>query len=168
MSVFVAIDLDGPARAVAAAAIEQHRSSVEAKWQQADKLHLTLVFLGNTMPDLTKVETLAARARPFSLELRGAGVFVTERAAAVLWLGVGGDLDALHALHRDAAAQLGDEPRPYVPHVTLGRAQVPGACDATAAALAELRSPRFTVQHLTLYESTHHQFRALQRYGFGP
>ena len=163
MSVFVAIELEAPVRAQVEAVLDEHRAAVDAKWLRPDKLHLTLVFLGNTIPETSKLDALAATATPFSLELQGSGVFVTERAPAVLWLGVGGELERLHALQREAAASLGDEPRPYVPHVTLGRAHTPGAFDAVAAKLAAFQSARFTVRHLVLIESTHHVFRGLHR-----
>lgn len=168
LSVFVAIDLDEKARAEVAGVIDQHRARVEAKWLPPQKLHLTLVFLGNPQPEplIPKVDALAAAAKPFQLELTGSGVFVTERAAAVLWLGVGGDLEQLRALQREASQQLGDVPREYVPHVTLGRAHVPGAYDETARALESFRGSRFEVRHLTLYESTHHRFRVVHRSSF--
>ncbi len=170
LSVFVAIDLDERARAEVAGVIDQHRASVEAKWLPPQKLHLTVVFLGNPQPEplIPKLDALAATAKPFSLELTGSGIFETERAAAVLWLGVGGDLEQLRALQRAASQQLGDEPREYVPHVTLGRAHVPGAYDETARALQRFRGARFEVRHLTLYESTHHSFRVVKTSAFPP
>jgi len=161
LSVFAAIDLDDAVRAQAAGAIDPR---IEAKWLPAAKLHLTVVFLGNAEPQpiVAKLDALCAEQAPFSLELRGSGVFVTERAAAVLWLGVGGDLDALHALRRRAGFS-----EPYAPHVTLGRAQVSGAFDEAARRLTAFASARFEVRHLTLYESAHGEFRALHRSSFG-
>ena len=47
MSVFLAVDLDDVVRAKVVALIEQQRQALDAKWLRADKLHLTLVFLGN-------------------------------------------------------------------------------------------------------------------------
>ncbi len=85
----------------------------------------------------------------------------------MLWLGVAGELDALHALHREAALELGDaEPRPYVPHVTLGRGRVTGAFDEAAKRLAGFSSARFEVRHLTLYDSAEGRFRVLHRAAF--
>lgn len=162
VSAFIALDLDDAARALAAALIEQHRATVPARWLRSDKLHITLEFLGNPADPSAfapKVDALAAQASPFSLSLHGAGVFVTERAPAVLWLGIAGDLAALHALHGRATP--GD--RPFTPHLTLGRAHTPNAFDALAASLGTLTSAPFEVSHLTLYESTHHAFRVVHR-----
>ena len=167
MSVFVAIELDDTVRGEVTALLEAERAALAAKWLPPEKLHLTVVFLGNTLPDTGALDALCAGARPFTLELAGSGVFVTERAPAVLWLGVGGELDALHALQQKAAALLGDVPRPYVPHLTLGRAHVPGAFDDAARRLGSFRSARFPVKHLVLFESLHHVFRVLHRVSFG-
>lgn len=177
MSVFLAIDLDPAARALAVQVIEAHRAAHAAKWLREDKLHCTLVFLGN--PTAAQVdawrgplEALAARHRPFSLSLEGAGAFATARAPSVLWLGVGGALDALRALQRDARQALGaaDAPhaREYLPHVTLARAQGEAHFEALVAALQGLHGPPFRVEHLSLYESSHHTYRVLQQARFAP
>lgn len=172
MSVFLAIDLDDAAREVATALIETHRGKVEAKWLRPDKLHLTLVFLGNATADqlatfVPKIDALAERRPAFSLRLSGAGTFTTARAPSVLWLGVSGELDALAALQHDALGALTQhDDRPWVPHVTLARAKQ--SFDALAQSLADLRSEAFGVRHLTLYESTHHHYRVLHRAPFTP
>ncbi|MBE2253622.1 MAG: RNA 2',3'-cyclic phosphodiesterase [Myxococcus sp.] len=178
MSVFLAVDLDEPARAVAAGVIERLRDGHAAKWVRADKLHLTLVFLGNPSEAHVEafkplVDALATRHGPFSLSLSGAGTFGTARAPSVLWLGVGGALEALATLQADAATTLltgalpgvkpDEQGRPYAPHVTLARAKHGSAFEAATAALASLRSSPFVVGHLTLYESRHDVYRPLHR-----
>ncbi len=169
MSVFVAIDLSEPARAEAQACIDEARAQLPAKWLPPEKLHVTVLFLGN--PDAAEVQALtphldalAARHRPFSLRLTGAGTFVTARAPSVLWLGVAGDLPALHALHRDAAGCLGPhDARTYRPHLTLARAPQPDFFDARAAALRDFTGSPWDIAALTLYESTHHRYHVLHR-----
>src|SRR5690606_38656050 len=57
------------------------------------------------------------------------------RRARVLWVGVGGDLEALHDLQGRLAGCLRDEgfeldPKPYRPHVTLARSREPRASPA--------------------------------------
>ncbi len=174
MSVFLAIDLDAPVRDQLTHLIETHRATLEAKWLRSDKLHLTLVFLGNATADQVaafqpKIEALVAGRAPFSLQLRGAGTFVTARAPAVLWLDVQGDLDALRALQHDAVASIGtSEERAYVPHLTLARAKAPDAFEPLRRELADFESARVEVRHVTLYESTHHDYRALSRHDFTP
>lgn len=170
MSVFLAIDLDPATRAAAAACLAPF-TTLEAKWQRVEKLHLTLVFLGNPKPDA--LAALPAQLEPFArtqprcvLHLQGSGTFKTARAPAVWWLGVGGQLEALQRLQANAARLLlgADEARPFVPHVTLARAKHPGRFTAPLAATRAFTSPPFSVDALTLFESTHDTWRALGRF----
>jgi RNA 2',3'-cyclic 3'-phosphodiesterase len=170
MSVFLALDVDDAVRREVMTLTSAERASVKGKWLPAEKLHLTLVFLGNPTADqvqtlVPRVHALATESTAFSLHLAGAGTFVTARAPSVLWLGVGGDVWALEALRARAVAKLepGDARReqPFRPHVTLARAHTEQALDPVASAYARFTSAAFRVTHLTLYESTHHQFRKL-------
>ena len=96
-----------------------------------DGVHLTLKFLGDvstsTVGDVAAaLEGAAAGARPFDLELRGVGGFPDLRRPRVLWVGVGGDLEALQRLYESvesALAPLGFPPegRAFTPHLTLAR-----------------------------------------------
>ncbi len=174
MSFFFAVDPDDAVRARLGEVLAACRAEVDAKWQLASKLHLTLVFLGEPKAErLATLEALvtpvAARHAPFQLALAGAGQFTTARAPSVLWLGVEGALTALRALQAELAQALAtDLERPYVPHLTLARSKHPGAFDGLVARLQAQRTPAFEVQRLTLYESTHHEFRARFSVPLGP
>ena len=174
MSVFLAVDLDAPTRALAAGLIETHRAMFSgAKWLRTDKLHCTLVFLGNPTPEqlAARIPAITALARdhgPFQLRLQGAGTFVTARAPSVLWLGVTGEVERLTALHLDALARLGLEERPFVPHVTLARTQLAGGFDALSAQLNGFVSGDFRVEGLSLYESTSEVYRVIQSWPLTP
>jgi 2'-5' RNA ligase len=118
-----------------------------AKWVDPGNLHLTLRFIGEVGEDRAAdiAEALQrVRARPFDLQLAGAGVFGDRPRA--LWVGVerSAELVALrdrieHALVR---AGLPPEPRKFSPHVTLAR----------------LRSP--VLDRLTEFLAAHAGFRA--------
>lgn len=166
VSVFLAIELPPALRAPVAEQIERHRPQVTASWQRPEKLHVTLVFLGNPTPEVwaehvERARPIVAATKPFSLHLSGAGTFVTQRAPSVLWLGLGGQLEALNELQRSLASALSSEPRPYVPHLTLGRSQQDGAYEQIATSLQDFRTDSFRVTRLELIESTHHQYRPL-------
>lgn len=166
MSVFLALDLDDAVRGEVMSLTSVQRTTVQAKWVSAEKLHLTLVFLGN--PDVAQVKAkLDVHGAPRSLQLHlaGAGTFQTARAPSVLWLDVAGELGRLHELQRTLRERLGVEERqPYRPHVTLARAHSsPTALDPLAEAFSRFSSSPFEVTHLTLYESTHHAFHVLHR-----
>ncbi|MEV0009068.1 RNA 2',3'-cyclic phosphodiesterase [Streptomyces sp. NPDC047973] len=99
------------------------------RWNRIEDWHITLAFLGElpatTVPLLIPpLAGLAAAHRPPRLSLRGGGVFDDR----VLWSGVDGDLDALHAIADDVRGAVRDcgiafEGRPLRPHLTLARAR---------------------------------------------
>lgn len=174
MSVFLAVDLDAPTRALAAGLIETHRAMFPgAKWLRTDKLHCTVVFLGNPTPEqlasrIPAITALACDHGPFQLRLQGAGTFVTARAPSVLWLGVAGQVEPLTRLHLDALTRLGLEERPFVPHVTLARTQVPAGFDALSVDLNGFVSADFRVEALSLYESSSEVYRVVQSWPLNP
>ncbi len=116
------------------------------RWTPAGNVHLTLVFLGNwardRVPDLSaRVEEALDGIPPFALELEALGAFPNLRRPRVIWLGVGGDLDALHRLQTAVARAMvlagwRPEKRPFSPHLTIGRVRK-GLDDATLARIGD-------------------------------
>jgi RNA 2',3'-cyclic 3'-phosphodiesterase len=98
-----------------------------------EKIHLTLKFLGDVAEgDLSRVmhalEPVRERHEPFEVSTSGFGAFPSERRARILWAGVGEGSGPLRALARDVEdvlepAGFEREGRPYVPHLTIGRAR---------------------------------------------
>ena len=126
-----------------------------------EKLHLTLKFLGNVAEDdLSRVaqalEPLRGRHEPFEVSTSGFGGFPSERKARILWAGVGegsGPLRAVALSVEDLLepAGFGREQRPYVPHLTLGRARGHGT--KLDGASVSPRALRFSVSGVDLVES---------------
>ena len=92
----------------------------------ADKIHLTLAFLGE-VPEVRIPEAEGAAEAsggpPFTLVLDRLGAF---RRAGIAWAGASQPDPALLRLQGTLAAHLGArgftlEPRPFSPHVTLAR-----------------------------------------------
>ncbi len=98
-----------------------------------EKIHLTLKFLGDVPEDgLDRVkralEPMHEGHEPFEVTTSGFGAFPSERKARILWVGVEEGAGPL----RTVAGEVDDllepagferEGRPYVPHLTLGRAR---------------------------------------------
>jgi 2'-5' RNA ligase len=166
MSFFLAIDLDEPVRAEVWNFSSPHHQ-LPAKWLRRDKLHLTLVFLGEPSaqvlaPLKAKVERLIEGLPPFSLRLANAGLFETARAPAVLWLGVDGERARLGELQRRLSLGLSaDLDRPYVPHLTLARSKHAHAFAEVLPVMQSFTSREFAVNHVTLFQSTEANYQAL-------
>ena len=127
----------------------------------SEKLHLTLKFLGNVAEDdLSRVKQslgqLRGRHEPFEVETSGFGSFPSARKARILWAGVGEGSGPLRAVAQSVddlleSAGFEREARPYVPHLTLGRARGRGAkLDGASVSPPALR---FTVSRVDLVES---------------
>lgn len=175
MSFFLAIDLDEQVRAeVWNFSSLHHQALAQAKWLRRDKLHLTLVFLGEPSPDVlsgleAKVASLVEEVPPFSLRLAHAGLFETARAPSVLWLGVDGDLEPLRALqHRLSQGLQVDCDRPYVPHVTLARSKHSPTFTHLLPSMQAFSSSEFAVKQVTLFQSTESKYQPLWHLALSP
>ncbi len=126
-----------------------------------EKIHLTLKFLGEISEDaLTRAAQALGSACEghgrFEVATSGFGVFPSERKARILWAGTGEGSERLRELAgevEDGLAAVGfeRETRPYLPHITLGRARGrPVGFDAGGVSAPALR---FTVCGLDLVRS---------------
>lgn len=158
MRLFIAVPADEDTRAEAAAVVARLRALPgDYRWVDPRDMHVTLRFLGETPEErVPEVEALmreaAAAARPFEMRFGGLGAFDSLDAPRVVWLGVDEGRTELEAL---AAAVRRDEPRPYSPHLTIGRNRRESAPPEFAAGLKAhppltLRRP---VTKISLYAS---------------
>lgn len=135
LRLFIAVELPHPARA-ALAAVRQRLAGVwpegDVRWTQTDNIHLTLRFLGDTEGDRvgplgSALDEVAAQVRPLALALGPVGAFPDARRPRVIWVGLEGEsLAALGRLQKAVERRVRDlgwarEPRPFHPHLTLGR-----------------------------------------------
>ena len=125
-----------------------------------ERVHLTLKFLGEVQPeDLTRVgsalERIGQHGEPFDAAVSGFGVFPSARRARILWAGIGRGAEGFGSLSRAVEDLLepegfAREERPFVPHLTLGRARRPVPFDPGGAIVPDLG---FGVGALDLVES---------------
>ena len=118
-----------------------------------DRMHLTVRFLGEVDEErVPALDTALHKSVPpvgVDLELTAAGTFGSAARTSVVWLGLGGDLDALRALAGRVeaaveAAGLPPDRRELRPHVTLARVRQRASASqrrAIAAAVAALDTP---------------------------
>jgi 2'-5' RNA ligase len=169
MRLFVAIDLDERARAAVvteqarlAEAMGERRAAV--RWARPEHLHLTLVFLADApdarLPDLVAALSAAMNRKPFSLVFGSLGAFPARGAPRAIWIGVAGGEAELCAVQREVAERveavgIALEPRPFAPHLTLGRSKAARPSDRglMLAAAPNGVIARVRVDHATLYLS---------------
>lgn len=158
---FIAIDLPPPICWQLATLVAEPPRGVRPV--RPAQLHLTLHFLGAVADEerMALQPALAAvQQEPFTIAVRGTGVFPPHGRPAVLWAGVAesAPLGALHAAIAAAieACGLAVERRPYIPHVTLARltSGAPRAwTNRLLAATADLAIDAIAVDRFLLYES---------------
>lgn len=158
MRLFIAVAADEETRAEAAAAVSRLKGLPgDFRWVDPRDMHVTLRFLGETPPEkLPEIETLlkdaAARAAPFELAFGALGAFDDIDEPRVVWIGVERGKSELESLARILGR---DEPRPYLPHLTIGRNRRETVPREFVAAL-KTHPPltlRRTVTKLSLYAS---------------
>lgn len=100
------------------------------KLVEPENLHLTLKFLGEVEEGrLGEVEEAlrrgCSRASPFTMEVRGTGVFPSPQYVRVVWAGVGEGWERVSSLQREVDRELGrlgfSRDTDFVPHLTLAR-----------------------------------------------
>jgi len=132
-----------------------------ARWVDPGNFHLTLRFIGEVdegvAADIDEA-LLRLRARRFTLQLAGTGVFGGGKPRA-LWVGVERhpELVALRDKIEKALIRIGLEPeqRKFAPHVTLARLREPvlDKLGEFLAANAQFRAAPLPVEHFSLIAS---------------
>lgn len=152
---FMAVPLPAPVRE----AMRSVQRELEQKWRcnaawtRPERMHLTLVFIGDV--PVARVDPLraalaaeAAPVTPFELEVRGCGVFGPPCTPRILWAGIPQPpegLTRLRAACEAAAAETGCrlEARAFRPHLTLGRFRAAPAARWLTEGLASLQDTPF-------------------------
>ena len=148
--------------AVAAAVAPARSGRVGLRWEQRERYHLTLQFLGPVPSLAAVVDGLAAAVAgqaAFPVRLGGAGAFPKPGRARVVWIGAAVGASDLVALAGAVAGGLrahGYEPdrKEFHPHLTLARLKVPdNVADVLAAIGPAPAGEAFTVSEVVLYQS---------------
>ena len=107
----------------------------EIRWVKHKNLHLTVQFLGSASDEkVTKirkeVENVVCSINPFVLKVSETGCFPNRSKPSVLYLGVGGNIEALKALVvkiNDKMSQIGfkNVSKSFIPHITIAKINYP-------------------------------------------
>ena len=172
MRLFLAIELPRDVRSALDQGSRGLRGELpDARWVRPETQHLTLVFLGETDPEMVpsldaELSKTTAAIPAMSLSPTDVGAFPPRGKARVLWAGLDsdGDLPGLQIAVRDAVERVvgpnGDtkKRKPFHPHVTLARCRSPWprwAVDKlrTDFVWGDLRDHSIPIDQITLIRS---------------
>ena len=136
-----------------------HQAVNNLRWEQPDRWHITLAFLGEMDPSVTdalssRIERAASRTPGITLSLKGLGRFGNR----MLYAKVDGDRAGLRRLaeRTQAAARrcgIAVDDRRFRPHVTIGRSRAGADLRPVVEAARDLSVERFTADEICLVES---------------
>ena len=110
--------------------LRQRLEGVPVRWVPAEKIHITLKFLGDVSVaniDMLKkiMKSVAPAHQAFEISVGGLGAFPKPHDPRVIWVGLEIPPELVVVRHgiETEAARLGytQEERPFSPHLTLGR-----------------------------------------------
>lgn len=167
MRLFVAAPLpEELRRRLAAIQSDLAAMPLPVRWVRPEGIHLTLKFIGETgaervAPIEAALAGIGERAvERFRMRAGGIGIFPGHGAPRVIWIGLGGAVDAAARLARtiEAALQaigIPSERRDFKPHLTLGRVKGRGRGDwrAFLEEYASVLGGDFDVTCFELFES---------------
>jgi len=138
----------------------------DVRWIDDNNYHLTLKFIGNTSSDgkALLIEELSRNLdhqHPFTLEIKGAGVFGSFTKPKIIWIGAD-NTDYLkelwHKVELSAVyAGFEKEERLFHPHITIGRIKGTFDPEKLRSTVKEYENEYFQTQDLKeviLYKST--------------
>ncbi|MCM8809602.1 MAG: RNA 2',3'-cyclic phosphodiesterase [Candidatus Omnitrophica bacterium] len=129
MRTFIGIDLPENIKENLKQVIERLKKIKEAKPVKTENLHITLKFLGEVEEkDIDKIKEKLKKStldfKSFEVEVKGIGVFPSEKKTRVLWVGVQdeGFLKKLNEKIEQAMNQFGfEKEKDFVSHITVAR-----------------------------------------------
>lgn len=164
---FLAIDLPDQIKSELGKIQKRLKPKIEGvRWTRPEGIHLTLKFFGYVVGDDCSNISNAIKAaikgvKPFTLELGTIGAFPGPTRPRVIWIGIGGQVEALIDLQQNldmSLEQIGFPPedRAFKPHLTLGRLKIPGSAVGFPKVLEEgkkYQAGSFRCSGLTLFRS---------------
>lgn len=160
---FIALPLPPPAlKAIDRLQQQLQQQLAGVRWAPPQNLHLTLRFLGDLPEDYLEkladiVLSVGGSTRCFQLTICEIGAFPSWHRGRVIWLGCQQPAPVV-SLHRQLSAALlslgiAEEPRPFRPHLTLGRLRHPRALPSLPEAITAAEVVSFNVDRMVLYRS---------------
>lgn len=140
-------------------ALEQEIKKIGAdvKLVEPENIHITMKFLGDTdehvIDDIERIMKESVHdIKPFSIVLKGTGVFPNQQYMKVLWIGIidNGVIGTIAQRIDGKLEQLGfsREHREFSPHLTIGRVKTAKNKDRLLKVIENHASDEFTLQEI--------------------
>lgn len=167
MRFFIALDIPEESKKQLQSLQQKIKQLVpQASLTDADKLHLTIAFIGDRPDsfkiDLTRAISASTRDIPaFEVTPAFLDGFPHLHTAHILWVGVKGDIDKLYLLRHRIKDQLAElnlevDERRYVPHIAIAKVNKFNITKAQEEAFQQLMQQEFepiVVSSVKLFES---------------
>ena len=165
---FLAFELPPGVRGAVKEILDDVRDpELHVKWVKVDSIHLTVVFIGNIrqeeVPEIEEeIKGVCEGYGPFSLSLKGLGVFPNPRRPRVFWVGLDGEIGRMGCLRDDLLGRLKpfglkEDKRVFRPHLTLGRFRRPerggSSLNDIISRYEDFRGPDFSLDELVFFKS---------------
>jgi 2'-5' RNA ligase len=132
------------------------------RWVRQEQLHVTLKFLGQIDQETAlrirqSISFIGADYKPFTASIKGIGAFPNRRRARVVMADLEEGAATIKEIFDDmeiglSTLDIESEAREFTPHITLGRAKIPGPL--LDRDIEPLERRQFPVERVVLFEST--------------
>lgn len=150
MRLFAGLDLSEETLARLAVLLDQLRPAAKLRWSPIENLHITTRFIGEWPEERLgelRHALAAVQAPPVPIAIRGLGWFPNPHSPRIFFAAIRGpeSLPGLARATGEALEPLGiaKETRPYSPHLTLARIQMPAELGELRRRVAALDSDDF-------------------------
>ena len=164
---FIAIEVPQPLQArMGELQRELKRVEADVKWVRPWSIHFTLKFLGTVPEEVLEKVSLAISPvisswEPFDLRIHGLGCFPSSRNPRILWLGIDRGTEQISPLQeviekKAVEVSFLPEPRPFTPHLTIGRVRSfkgKGALTQAIEAHKNIEIGAFQAKEVFLFQS---------------
>ncbi|OGX37594.1 MAG: 2'-5' RNA ligase [Omnitrophica WOR_2 bacterium RIFCSPHIGHO2_02_FULL_52_10] len=146
---------------------ELKKLDMDVKWVEPENIHLTLQFLGDVNPGKiaalkTVLNELYKDVKTIKTRVHSVGAFPDSRRPRVIWISLEdrqGQIAGLAAMLNNGLGKIGYQknPKPFKPHITLGRVRSPknaGALARTMHGYALSKDHGEALDRIVLFKST--------------
>lgn len=149
--------------------VQNHLKQLDChiKWGNPENIHLTIKFLGDVK--LKNIEALTnlmsnlfKDTKSIKTDLTQLGAFPNSNRPRIVWIGLKDATQEIARLAKTIDKELGSigfkkDPKPFTPHITIGRLRSPRNVIHLSQAISEFHLPENHTEHLNrivLFKST--------------